>query len=284
MAVELSIVSDAIARKFAMNRYGFIGLGDQGAPIAQRMIDAGFSVALWARRTETLEAFADTDATLFDDIGQFSMAIKYLGICVVDDQGVRSLCDQVMPLMQPGSTIVIHSTVSPALCIKLADEAKKYEINVLDAPVSGGSPAAKNGSLTVMVGGEIKTLENIREVFEAFSSLIIHLGEVGSGQHAKIINNSLLAANMGLAHYCLKAAEDLSLDRQSFIQLINESSGRSFGFEVCARLSQPKDFQHGASLLEKDIGLLESVLGNHSSVSAIQSAAKEFLDLALQRE
>ncbi len=265
-----------------MERYGFIGLGDQGAPIAQRMIDAGLQVVLWARRPQTLEPFSGTSAERLSEIGDFAKLVDYVGICVVDDSGVRDLCSRLMPELRPASTVVIHSTVSPELCKDLSEQARARNLYLIDAPVSGGSPAAKDGTLTVMVGGDEAVLERGRPVFETFSRLIVHLGDVGAGQHAKLINNAMLAANIGIAHHAMEAADALSLDRQAFVDLINASSGRSFGFEVRGRLSTPARFQHGASLLRKDVALLGDALGDHESFPPIRDAAREFLSQALQ--
>jgi 3-hydroxyisobutyrate dehydrogenase-like beta-hydroxyacid dehydrogenase len=267
-----------------MEKYGFIGLGDQGAPIARRMIDAGLPVVLWARRPASLEPFAGTPAERADSIEDLARRVDYVGICVVDDNGVRLVFDQLIPHLRAGSTIAIHSTVSPALCRALAAEASARALNLIDAPVSGGSPAAVAGKLTVMVGGHKPTLEAVRPVLETFSNLIVHLGDVGAGQHAKLINNSLLAANIGLAHHALAAAEELSLDRAAFVEHINASSGRSFGFEVCGRLPEPSAFFHGASLLAKDVSLLGDALKEHACFAPIESAASAFLKSALQLE
>jgi 3-hydroxyisobutyrate dehydrogenase-like beta-hydroxyacid dehydrogenase len=264
-----------------MKKYGFIGLGDQGGPIARRMIDAGLPVALWARRPETLEAFSDTSADLMPDIAAFAEVVDYVAICVVDDKGMREVCARLMPLLGAGSCIVIHSTVSPELCRELNREAQTAGLKLIDAPVSGGSPAAKEGKLTVMVGGDTEVLEDIRPVLQTFSRLIVHLGEVGAGQHAKLLNNSMLAANIGVAHHCLEAARALSLDRQAFLELINASSGRSFGFEVRARMPGPESFQHGAKLLAKDVALLEDALRQSPDFPPIRDASRVFLDLAV---
>jgi 3-hydroxyisobutyrate dehydrogenase len=267
-----------------MEKYGFIGLGDQGAPIARRMTDAGLPMVLWARRPASLEPFAETPAERADSIKDLARRVNYVGICVVDDNQVREVFDQLIPHLRPGSTIVIHSTVSPALCRALAAEASARALNLMDAPVSGGSPAAVVGKLTVMVGGDGPTVEVVRPVLETFSNLIIHLGEVGAGQHAKLINNALLAANMGLAHHALAAAEALSLGRAAFVELINSSSGRSFGFEVRARLPQPSAFCNRASLLANAVLLLGEALQDHACFAPMESASRAFLECALQRE
>lgn len=264
-----------------MKMYGFIGLGDQGAPIARRMIKAGLQVSLWARRPATLMPFSDSGATLTESLDDFAQAVDYVGVCVVDDLGVEEVCSRLISGMRNGSTIVIHSTVSPVLCKTLADMALQVGVHLIDAPVSGGSPAAEAGKLTVMAGGSPQVFEAVRPVFDTFAGLVLHLGDVGAGQHAKLINNSLLAANMGLANHALNAANTLGLEREAFTRLINASSGRSFGFEVCARLPEPCAFQHGASLLAKDVALLGDALGETVSYAAIEAAARSFLTLAL---
>lgn len=266
-----------------MKAYGFIGLGAQGAPIARRMIEAGLPVSLWARRPATLAPFADSGARLLEDLDVLAESVDYVGICVVDDNGVQEVCRRLIPGMHKGSTLVIHSTASPVLCESLAQAAAETGVHLIDAPVSGGSPAAEAGTLTVMVGGDAQVCDAVRPVFDTFASLVVHLGAVGAGQHAKLVNNSLMVANMGLAHHALVAAEALGLDRQAFIELINASSGRSFGFEVCARLPEPAVFRHGASLLAKDLALLSDALGEQNSFTAIESAARTFLDCALPK-
>ena len=122
-----------------------------------------------------------------------------------------------------------------------------------------------------------------RPVFETFGELIVHLGGVGAGQMAKLINNALMAANMAVAHYALTAASALGLDRAALVELVKVSSGRSYGFEVYARLPTPSAFAHGAKLLAKDVRLLGEVLGDDPSFAAFRDVAAPFLDLAVQK-
>jgi len=261
---------------------GFIGLGSQGAPMAQRMIDAGFPVVLWARRAETLEPYRGTAARFAGGVAELGAQAQHVGVCVVDDAGVRQVCEALIPAMQPGGLIAIHSTILPQTCQDLARQAAERGIALIDAPVSGGEPAAKAGTLTVMVGGAADAVARARPVFETFSQLIVHLGDVGAGQNAKLVNNSLMAANMGLAQHALAAGAALGIDRAALVELIKASSGRSFGFEVFARLPTPAAFKHGASLLAKDVRLLGEVLGEDPGAAGLEAAAKPFLDAALK--
>ena len=259
---------------------GFIGLGSQGGPMAERMLAQGFSLAVWARRPEALEAFTAQGATAAGSIAEMGAACDHIGICVVDDAGVAQVCDKLIPAMKPGSLLAIHSTILPQGCETLEARCAARGIAFLDAPVSGGGMCAANKTLTVMCGGSEKAFEQAKPVFESFAGLLVHLGGAGSGQRAKIVNNTLLAANMGLGLAALNAGETLGIDRAALAELINGSSGRSFGFEVLARLPSPAAFALGAPLLTKDTRLLGAILPESPDAAALRDAARPFLEAA----
>lgn len=264
----------------ALPRVGFIGLGSQGGPMAERILAAGFPLTVWARRAEALAPFTAQGATAAASVADLGESCDHVGICVVDDAGVLALCDDLIPAMQPGSRLVIHSTVLPETCALLAARCAKGGVALIDAPVSGGGPAAAAGTLTVMCGGPPDAFAAARPVLESFGKTIVLLGDAGSGQRAKIVNNALMAASMGLAHAALGAGEALGIDRTALADLIKASSGRSFGFEVYARLPHPAAFAHGAPLLVKDVGLLKAVLPDHDGAEALRRAADPFLSAA----
>jgi len=263
-----------------MERIGFIGLGSQGGPMAERIAAAGYPLMLWARRPDALAPFLANGATAAPDIAALGSTCDHVGICVVDDAGVAAIVEQLLPAMRPGSRIVIHSTILPDHCVALAERCAARGIAFLDAPVSGGGPAAAAGSLTVMCGGTTETYEAARPVLESFAGLIVRMGDVGAGQRAKIVNNALMAANMGLAHAAMEAGRALDLDDAPLRDLIKASSGRSFGFEVYARLPTPGAFAHGAPLLRKDVGLLMTSLPDHAGAESLSQAATPFLAAA----
>lgn len=264
-----------------MPRWGFIGLGSQGAPMARRMIESGNEVVLWARRPESLYPFADTAAIIAEGIPQLGQQVEHCGICVVDDAGVQQICDQLFPAMTAGSRVAIHSTIHPQRCIALQQQASAQGIELVDAPVSGGGEGAARGDLTVMVGGSEQAFAAVKPVFATFAGLIAHLGDVGAGQTAKLVNNNLMAANLAMAHHALRAADKLGIDRDGFVKLIGVSSGNSFSFNVCARMPSPVAFEHGAKLLAKDVRLLGEAMGEDVDYNAISDVAKSFLELAL---
>lgn len=257
---------------------GFIGLGSQGGPMAQRMIDAGFPTYLWARRAETLEPYKGSAAKFADSIAELGAACEHVGICVVDDAGVVATCEALLPAMKKGSRVVIHSTILPETCIQLAVKFAERGIELVDAPVSGGGGGAAAGTLTVMVGGSEEAVAAAKPVFESFAGLILHLGPVGAGQNAKLVNNTLMAANMAMADAALNSGAVLNIDRAALVELIKVSSGRSFAFDVRARLPEASAFTHGAALLAKDVGLLGAVLGADAAFAPLRDAAQPFLD------
>lgn len=259
-------------------KIGFIGLGSQGGPMAARLIEAGHETVLWARRPESLDPYKDTPAIRAGSVAELGAQCGIVAICVVDDAGVEAIAVDLIPAMQPGGIIVIHSTINPDTCIALAEKAKAAGLSLVDAPVSGGGQGAAAGTLTVMLGGSDADVAAVKPFLEAFSGLIVHLGPVGAGQNAKLINNTLMAAHMGLAHQALLAADSIGVDRKAFADLVKVSSGRSFGFEVCARLPQPNAFAHGGALLTKDVRLLGEVMGDDPAYTALKNVAQPFLD------
>jgi 3-hydroxyisobutyrate dehydrogenase len=261
-----------------MIKVGFIGLGSQGAPMARRIVEAGYPLTLWARRVDTLTPFSDTAAESVSSIAELGARCEHVGICVVDDAGTQQVCNELIPAMRSGSRIAIHSTVHPDTVRALAKQASARGVAVIDAPVSGGGSGAAARTLTVMVGGDATVIEAARPVFETFGGLIVRVGDVGAGQMAKLVNNALMAANMAMAHYGLTAASALGLDRAALGEIVKVSSGRSMGFDVCLRQPSPFAFTHGAKLLAKDVRLLGEVLGADPSFAAFRDVTVPYLD------
>lgn len=257
---------------------GFIGVGSQGGPMAHRIIDAGYPLVVWARRPQATEAYAAKGAKVAATVAELGAACDHISICVVNDADVLEICDQLIPAMKRGSRIAIHSTILPQTCAALEKRCDESGMLLIDAPVSGGAPGAEAGTLTVMCGARQEAFDAALPVFQTFGKLIVLLGEAGAGQRAKIINNSLMAANMGLAHAAMAAADAMGVDRKALTELVRESSGRSFGFEVYARLPNPRAFGAvGGPMLAKDVGLIKTVLPDNWGAEALRVAAEPFL-------
>jgi 3-hydroxyisobutyrate dehydrogenase len=165
-------------------RVGFIGLGSQGGPMARRIIDAGYPVTLWARPPATLEPFADTSAKTAGSPAELAAASDLVCVCVRDDADTEQVVDAGLGGLAAGGVIAVHSTVHPDTCRRLAERAATGGVRLIDAPVSGGAPAAEAGRLLVMAGGDEEAVEFCRPVFGSYGDPIVPLGPVGAGQHA----------------------------------------------------------------------------------------------------
>jgi 3-hydroxyisobutyrate dehydrogenase-like beta-hydroxyacid dehydrogenase len=238
---------------------GFVGIGNQGGPIAERIALAGFPLSVWARRPEATAPFVTIGATAARDVADLG-ACDIVGICVLDDDAVTQVFDTLLPALRPGAIVMILATIHPDTCVALARRAAERGVTLIDTPVSGGGDVARAGKLTVMAGGPADAIERCRPVIESFSSLLVHLGDVGAGQFAKLINNTLLTAHLALADEALNAGGALGLDRSALATLLAASSGRSYGVEIAGRLPSPGAFAGGAALLRKDVGLLDAVV------------------------
>jgi 3-hydroxyisobutyrate dehydrogenase-like beta-hydroxyacid dehydrogenase len=257
-------------------KIGFIGVGSQGGPMAHRLVDAGMDLTVWARRPEALEAYVAKGAHAAASVAEMGATCDHVGICVVNDADVFQITEQLVPVMRKGSRIAIHSTILPESCITLAEQCAARGIGLIDAPVSGGSPAAEAGTLTVMCGAAQADFTAAKPVFEAFGKLIVLLGSPGAGQRAKIVNNAMLSAHLGIAHHALAAGEALGIDRKAMAELVGQSSGRSMGFEIYSRMPQPPTPWLGGPLLVKDMKLLQAILPGSADVEKIAEAASSF--------
>ena len=257
-------------------KIGFIGVGSQGGPMAHRIVDAGMDLTVWARRAEALEAYVVKGAHTTASVAELGAGCDHVGICVVTDADVFQITDQLIPVMRKGSRIAIHSTILPESCIKLEAQCAARGISLIDAPVSGGSPSAEAGTLTVMCGASAEAFAAAKPVFETFGRLIVLLGSPGAGQRAKIVNNAMLSAHLGIAHHALASGEALGIDRKAMSELVNQSSGRSMGFEIYSRMPQPPVPWLGGPLLVKDMKLLQAILPGSADADKLAEAASGF--------
>ncbi|WP_254076208.1 NAD(P)-dependent oxidoreductase [Streptomyces sp. P3] len=245
-------------------RVGFIGLGRQGAPMARRIIAAGHETTLWARRPATLIPFADSGAKMVSSPAELAMTSDLVCLCVVDDADVEQVVtgpDGVLAGLRRGGVIAVHSTVHPDTCRRLETSARTCGVSLVDAPVSGGGRAADQGSLVVMAGGDLQVFAYCRPVFATYGDPVVHLGPTGSGQLAKILNNLLFTAHLGLAADVLGLGTTLGLDRAALSRVLSRSSAASFALDRVADAGGGLDriASHAGSLLAKDVRLFAEI-------------------------
>ncbi|MEU9288599.1 NAD(P)-dependent oxidoreductase [Streptomyces sp. NPDC048275] len=242
-------------------RVGFIGLGSQGAPMARRIVDAGFATTLWARRPASLTPFDDTPAKRAASPAELATASDLVCVCVGDDADVEEVVagdHGVLAGLRQGGVIAVHSTVHPETCHRLAARARACGVALIDAPVSGGGRAAAQGRLLVMVGGESGTVRFCRRVFETYGDPVVHMGPLGSGQLTKLLNNVLFTANLATAAAALALGKEFDVDPVGLAEVMAHGSGSSFALGRIAAAGGTLDriASQAGPLLRKDVRLV----------------------------
>src|SRR5262249_6243861 len=240
-------------------RGGYIGLGSQGAPMAHGIVAAGFETTLWARRAATLEPFEGSGATFAATPAELGAASDLVCLCVVADADVAQVVEDVLPGMAPGAVIAVQSTVHPETCVRLAEMAAARDVTLIDAPVSGGAPAGEAGELLVMVGGDGETFERCRPVFATYGNPVVHVGPVGSGQLAKLVNNVMFIAHLGIANDAYALGECLGIDRSALFTIVSRGSGNSYGLAIMSARTLPEMRALAGNLLRKDVDIVAAV-------------------------
>jgi 3-hydroxyisobutyrate dehydrogenase len=267
-----------------MTKVSFLGLGDIGSLMATHLARDPFDLVVWNRTASKAEAFARDHKsrvapTPADAVRNADVVITCLPSSV-EVEAILHGENGMLDAFRKGAVLVDCTSGDPPTSRSIAAELGGRGVDFIDAPVSGGTVAAKSGSLTVMWGGEALVFERVRPVIEAFGKKIVHAGQVGSGDALKAINNALLAVHILSTAEGLAVLVKAGVDPKVALDVINASSGRSNSSEnlipqrVLTR-AFPRTFR--LALLEKDIGIaavLADDLGVRTPV--ISLAAKRF--------
>ena len=197
---------------------GMIGLGAMGLGMARNLVKAGYLTAVYNR---TAAKTAEFNVAAFDQPEALAAEVDIVLICVSADQDVLNIVEAIAKTIKPGSIVVDMSTVSSETAIKAAACLAEKQAAFLDAPVSGGVEGAKNGTLAMMVGGDVEALEKARAVLEAMAARIIHMGATGSGQATKAVNQIMCAGINQAVTEALAFAQAQGLEMDKVIDVIS---------------------------------------------------------------
>jgi 3-hydroxyisobutyrate dehydrogenase len=200
---------------------GMIGLGAMGTHIAANIAEAGFLTSVWNRTENKAKMMATTLAVrCADSPAALAAEVEVILLCVSADQDVLEMVEAISNTIKPGSIVVDMSTVSSTTAIKAAAMLRRKQVEFLDAPVSGGVEGAKNGTLAMMIGGSAAALEKVKPILEAMTSRIMHIGESGSGQAAKAVNQVMAAGVNQAVTEALAFAKAQGLPLNKVIEVI----------------------------------------------------------------
>lgn len=242
-------------------RCGFIGLGAMGRPMAGHLAARDLLAVVGNRSVEKADALAaERQVRAAHNASDFADC-DVVALCVTADEDVLANVDALAAVMQPGSVVVDHSTVSSATAQTAAALLAANGIGFLDAPVSGGVEGAINGKLSIMVGGSAADLAKAHTALQAYGLRITHMGEVGAGQATKAVNQVLVA---GIAHAVsegLALGEKLGLDPERLLPTLGAGAAGSWFLEKRGPTMLRDEFKVGfkLALLHKDLKIVDAM-------------------------
>jgi 3-hydroxyisobutyrate dehydrogenase len=257
----------------------WIGTGIMGAPMARRLLLAGHRVRVFNRTPEKARALASDGASVAADAAQAAADADAVFIMLPDTPDVEATLAQIEPALRSGQLVIDMSTIAPAFERAAAERLAARGVAYLDAPVSGGDVGARDGTLTIMVGGDEAAFDRARPLLEHLGKRITHMGPPGAGQMTKLCNQVAVAVTLEAAAEALKLAEAGGLDRARVLEAIGAGAAGSWqlsglGPKIIARDWRPGFF---IKLIRKDLRLVsEAARAGGIALPGLRLAASMF--------
>jgi len=242
-------------------RAAFLCLGTMGYPMAGHLARAGCAMTVYNRTASRADAWvAEYGGRSAKSPAQAVAGVEFAFLCSGNDDDVRSVVgghDGVWSALSPGSILIDHTTGSAELARELAAEAERHGCAFLDAPVSGGQSGAQQGALTIMVGGSEEAYERAEPLLACYAKKSLRMGDVGSGQLTKMVNQICIAGLLqGLSeglHFAVKAG----LDAQRVVEVISQGAAQSWQMDNRSQtmLAGKFDFGFAVDWMRKDLGI-----------------------------
>jgi 3-hydroxyisobutyrate dehydrogenase len=241
---------------------GFIGLGTMGQPMAANLLGRGFPLVVYdvnPKAMETLEGAEPMGSPR--DVGA---AARFVVTSLPGPRQVEEVLGAVIEGMAPGGTLIDMSSIDPGTTRRVGERAAARGLKMIDAPVSGAPPKARDGTLTIMVGGDPQVLDECRPILEALGENIFHVGPLGTGEAVKLVNNLLAASHAAAVGEAFNIGVRFGLSPRVMYDVISTSSGDCWPLrtrvpypEVLAASPANEEFAPGfmTDLMHKDVGL-----------------------------
>ena len=241
-------------------RIGWIGTGVMGRWMCQHAMTKGYAATVYNRSAEKAQPLVDLGAKLARSPREVAEASDVVFAIVGFPKDVREVflgADGTLAGSKPGTILVDMTTSEPSLAKEIFDAAKAKGVHSLDAPVSGGDVGAKNGTLSIMIGGEKPVVDSVTPIFEAMGKTIIHQGNAGAGQHTKMVNQILIASNMIAVCEGLLYGYKAGLDLESVFKSVSVGAAGSKALEVLGPRMLARNFEPGFYVEHfiKDMGI-----------------------------
>ena len=277
-----------------MEKIGFIGLGNMGMPMAQNLISNGIKVKGFDVSEEILKQASENNIMVCPDSLQASKEIDVLITMLPNGEAVSSVfnSESLLENIDPSILIIECSTISPKTSKELSLKASSLDLEMIDAPVSGGVKGAEEAGLTFMVGGSVENVEKAIPILSMMGENIFHAGDSGSGQIAKLCNNMLLAIHMSGTAEALSMGVKSGLDPSVLSEIMSKSSGGNWSLDkynpypgVMIESPASKDYQGGFlnKLMIKDLNLAKELAQDSKTETPMGDSARNLYDELIEQ-
>lgn len=206
---------------------GFIGLGNMGSRIAQRLLAQGYKVIVFDRNRTNAEALLPNGAVPVNDVLELARSADVILSCLTNDEAVRSVYadpEGVLAAARPGTVVLEMSTVSPETSRELHKQAARSGVDVMDVAISGSTPAAEQGTLTLLAGGNEQLFHAAQPIFDAIARQYFHLGPSGAGTTMKLVVNTILGVGMQAIAEAVVLGEAAGLNRKRLLEVLSKTA------------------------------------------------------------
>lgn len=265
-----------------MQKIGYIGLGIMGKPMALNLINAGYPVSIYARRPETGTFFEEQGATKYASPEELAAEVDVIFTNVPATSDVEEVLvgkKGIIQTAKPGTIVIDVSTISPVATKRLAKILESKQIDMLDAPVSGGEQGAIDASLVFMVGGKEEILGKVTPILKKLGKKIVYIGDHGAGQVAKACNQIIIAETIVAVSEAFRLAEASGVDPEKVRDALLGGFAKSKVLEIHGQRMLTGDYKPGfkAKLHRKDMHLaLEQAHSVGIDIPAAQHAMQCF--------
>jgi 3-hydroxyisobutyrate dehydrogenase-like beta-hydroxyacid dehydrogenase len=239
-------------------KVGFIGVGNMGGPMCRNIIrNTNHEVIVFDLNAEALKTCTDLGASAGSSVADVASRADVVITSLPMPKHVEEVAAAIAANAKAGTVYIDLSTNSPTVAKRVAEALAAQGIQMLEAPVSGGTPRATDGTIVIMVGGDEKLCDAQRPLLNSFSSEVVHVGDIGMGSVAKLINNMLAFCNMAAAAEALVMGAKSGIDLKKLDQVISNASGYSSGYRSVADKSFAGNFNptFALDLAHKDLRL-----------------------------
>jgi len=270
------------------NRIGLIGLGIMGKPMANNLLNAKHNLGLYARNPQSLSSFNNNNIKIFSSPAELSQNCQITITIVSDSPDAEEIIrgnDGIIHGAQPKHLVIDMSTISPELTRSISQDLAAKDIDMLDAPVSGGEQGAIDGSLSIMVGGKSESFNKALPIFEVLGKNIVHIGDHGAGQVSKACNQILAAQTIAAVAEAFLLAKSSGVDASKVRQALLGGFANSKVLELHGKRMLENNYKPGfkAELHFKDIGIaLNSAKENNISIPGTERVERYLRNIVEQ--